>query len=545
MIEKDDNEVVIMWLEHFEALNQLETNDKYLIKNSFFINITIIFLTNYEKFHDKMNKSLLTRLELKKQISINHHSWIECWDSREVNKLSSHKKSDHRIDLQSDAIFSIKKTYEMSREQITMIKKYIDDMMSKSFIRRNHARYVASIFIVKKSNEDLLVCVDYRALNALIVKNKNASSLIRDTLTRLCSIKIYMKFDIIAIFNEIRVRESDQKKLIFIIQYDLYEYVMILFELYNASKIFQSFINEILREHLNVFCIVYIDDILIYNNNYEKHQTHVHQILDKLRKANIYLNIKKCHFNVIEIKYLELIIIIEDIKMNLEKVEAIKIWQTSRYLKNVQTFLDFVNFYRRFILDYFKIVKSLIALIKMNNKDIMFSWVSNDLEAKAFQQLKNVFIKKSILRHFDSDKKIWIKTNAFDYVVVVILFQKNKNDILHSIVYMFKQMSLAKCNYEIYDKELLIIIRVFEEWHFECVDISMKELIKIINDHQNLQIFMITKQLNRRQARWVEFLSKFNFQIVYRSSAQDVKSNNLTKRSQNLSKSNIDERRQF
>ena len=99
----------------------------------------------------------------------------------------------------------------------------------------------------------------------------------------------------------------------------------------------------------------------------------------------------------------------------------------------------------------------------MNNKDIMFSWVSNDLEAKTFQQLKNVFIKKSILCHFDFDKKIWIKTNAFDYVVVVILSQKNKNDILHSIAYMFKQMSFSKCNYQIYDKELLIIIRVFEE----------------------------------------------------------------------------------
>ena len=113
------------------------------------------------------------------------------------------------------------------------------------------------------------------------------------------------------------------------------------------------------------------------------------------------------------------------------------------------------------------------------------------------------------------------------------------------MIYMFKQISLAKCNYKIYDKKLLIIVKVFEKWHSKCVDISMKKFIKIINDHQNLQIFMITKQLNRRQARWVEFLSKFNFQIAYRSNAQDAKSNSLTKRSQNLSKSNIDERRQF
>ena len=272
---------------------------------------------------------------------------------------------------------------------------------------------------------------------------------------------------------------------------------------------------------------------------------HVHKVLDKLKKARIYLNIKKCQFNIIEVKYLRLIIIIEDIKINSDKIKIIRDWKTSRCLKNVQAFLDFVNFYRRFILNYSRIVKSLIALIRMNNKEIMFSWASNDFEARVFQQFKNVFIKKSILRHFDLDKKIWIETNVFDYVVAAVLFQKNENDVLHSVIYMFKQMSLAKCNYEIYDKKLLIIVKIFEKWHSKCVDISMKKLIKIISDHQNLQIFMITKQLNRRQARWVEFLSKFNFQIAYRSSAQDAKSNNLTRRSQNLSKSNIDERRQF
>ena len=184
----------------------------------------------------------------------------------------------------------------MSREQVIVIKKYINDMISKDFIRRNHAHYIASILIVKKFDEELRVCVNYRALNALIIKNKNASSLIRDTLTRLCSIKIYIKFDIIAIFNEIRIREDDQKKIVFITRYDLYEYVMMFFDLCNALETFQSFINEILREYLDDFCIVYIDDILIYNNNHVEHQIHVHKMLDKLKKARIYLDIKKCQF---------------------------------------------------------------------------------------------------------------------------------------------------------------------------------------------------------------------------------------------------------
>ena len=323
MTNKDEYQVVVMWEEHFVALNQSKKNDRYLVKNSFTVDVVSIFVEDYRKFHDKMNRDSSTIDELKLQVLENHHDWINCWDSREVNKLSSSRFSDHRINLELDATSFAKKTYEMSREQVTMIKKYIDDMMSKNFIRRNHFDYAFSMFIVKKSNENFWVCVNYRSLNALIIKNRNVSSLIKDTLTRLCFAKIYIKFDIIVVFNEIRVREDDQDKIVFITRYELFEYVVMSFEFCNALEIFQFFINETLRKYLDNFCIVYLNDILIYSNNFEKHQKHVHKVLDKLRKEHIYLNIKKCQFNVIKVKYLELIIIIEDIKMNFEKVKII------------------------------------------------------------------------------------------------------------------------------------------------------------------------------------------------------------------------------
>ena len=184
-----------------------------------------------------------------------------------------------------------------------MIKKYIDDMMNKNFIRYNYFDYAFSILIVKKSNEDFRVCVNYRFLNALIIKKKNVLSLIKNILTRLCFAKIYIKFDIVVIFNEIKVRKDDQDKIVLIIRYELFEYVVILFELCNVLEIFQFFINKTLREYLDDFCIVYLNDILIYSNNFEKYQEHIHKILNKLRKEHIYLNIKKCQFNIIEIKY--------------------------------------------------------------------------------------------------------------------------------------------------------------------------------------------------------------------------------------------------
>ena len=119
-----------------------------------------------------------------------------------------------------------------------MIKEYIDEILEKRYIRLNISLYAASILIVKKLDKELRIYIDYRTLNALIIKNRNIFSLIRETITKLYAIKIFIKFDIIIIFNEIRIKEDNEKKTIFLIRYELLEYIIILFKLYNASSIF-------------------------------------------------------------------------------------------------------------------------------------------------------------------------------------------------------------------------------------------------------------------------------------------------------------------
>ena len=204
-----------------------------------------------------------------------------------------------------------------------MIKKYIEKILSKDYIRSSISPYTASILIIKKSNKELRICVDYRALNALIVSNRNAPPLIKKTLTKLCVAKIYSKFDIIVAFNEIRMKKGEEHKTTFLTRYNLFEYNVMPFELYNAPVTFQAFINEILREYLNVFCIAYLDDILIYSNTLQEHISHVEKILSKLQEVDLYLNIDKCDFHIIRVKYLELIIITDGVKMNQRKIDAI------------------------------------------------------------------------------------------------------------------------------------------------------------------------------------------------------------------------------
>ena len=184
----------------------------------------------------------------------------------------------------------------MSREQVSIVKKYIDKIFEKKFIKFSHFLYATSILIVKKLKSDLRVCIDYRALNALTIKNRNVSSLIREILARLYLTKYFSKFDIIVVFNEIRIKEKNEKKTIFLTRYELFEYVIMLFELYNALEIFQIFINDILREYLDDFCLDYLDDILIYSNIYENYIIHVSKVLERLIEIELFLNIDKCEF---------------------------------------------------------------------------------------------------------------------------------------------------------------------------------------------------------------------------------------------------------
>ena len=545
MIAQNKNQVIFMWFEHFEMLNRFKKKNKYMLASLFAIDIAIISVEDFEKFFIKVDKASLIEKQLKNRISSKFHKYVRTWNFAETNKLLSRKEWNHRIDFKSKSTSSIKKTYDLSRDQALVIKKYVNDMLDKDFIRFSSFEYATLVLVIKKSEDDLRICVNYRALNVFTVKNRNASSLIRETLTRLCFAKIYSKFDIIVVFNEVRIKKKDEKKTVFLTRYELFEYVVMSFELCNAFDTFQAFINVTLREYLNDFCTEYSNDVLIFSENRTKHVEHVFKILVKLEKANLYLDIDKCEFFVTSVKYFELIIITEEVKMNFKKIDAIVNWKSSKCIKDVQIFLKFVNFYRKFILDYSRIIVFLNRLTKNEKKKFVFSWSFDDFEEIAFRTLKLAFTTAFILQHFNFDSETWIETNVSNFVVVAMLNQKNSDEKLHSVAYMFKKMSSIECNYEIYDKKLLTIVRAFEKWRSKCAEISVEDSIKILIDHRNLKHFMTTKQLNRRQTRWVEFLAKFNFKIVYRLEVQDIKFDNLIRKSQDLSNSQQNERQQF
>ena len=291
----------------------------------------------------------------------------------------------------------------------------------------------------------------------------------------------------------------------------------------NEFVTFQNFINDTLMNFLNKFVIIYLNDIFIYNNNLKKHKNYVRKIFQKLREIEIQIDIDKCEFHKTEIKFLKIWINKNEIRMNSIKMIAINEWKISQNLQQIQSFFDFVNFYRRFIKKFSIVIKSLIKFIKKNTS---FEW--SFVCQSIFIEFKKKMIEISMLIHFNFDRQTIIESNSNDYVFADIMFQKNENDVIRSIIYFSKILLSIECNYEIYDKKLLIIVKCFEKWKFE-LQFVMKSTRMFI-DHKIFEYFMITKKLNRRQIKWTEFLIEFDFVIFYQTNKMHAKIDFLTKK---------------
>ncbi len=388
--------------------------------------------------------------------------------------------------------------------------------MKKKFITLSKAFFASSILFIKKKDDSLCFCVNYWKLNALIKRNRYSILLIDEVLAWIQDSKYLIWLNIIIMFNKLRMSSESENLTTFVTFFNVYKYRIMLFKLIHELAFFQHYINDVLFDCLHKFCQTYLNDILIYSKILKEHRTHVKEVLDKLRKVDLQINIDKCEFKIQKISFLELLIFINDLRINSRKVDVIRSWEVSQSLTHVQIFIDFCNFYRRFIKNFSKIIQ---LMIKLTWKDHFFEWT--EICQTIFEELKQQVTTVFILKHFNSIREAILKTDFLNYVNDEVLSQYDDENILHSVIFYSKNMIFAECNYEIYDKELLIIIRCLKHWcsELKCTDIS----IKIFIDYLNLKYFMIIKELIRWQAKWAEKLFEYNFKIIYQSEKQNLK----------------------
>ncbi len=257
----------------------------------------------------------------------------------------------------------------MSLYKLQKVKKYLNENLFKEFITSSKASYFSLILFILKANEDLWFCVDYQKLNAIIKRNYYSLSLIDEMINKIFDCKHLTWLNIISTFNKLQMHSDSENYTIFIITLEVYKSKVLLFELTNDFTSFQQYINDVLWNFLNDFCQVYLDDILIYSKTQREHQQHVKMILNHLQEADLQVDIWKCEFNVEETVFLKVIVSEQSLCMNSIKVKVIVNWTTSINLKEIQSFVRFVNFYRHFIKNFSKLVKSFIQLTR---KDTSF-----------------------------------------------------------------------------------------------------------------------------------------------------------------------------
>ncbi|KJZ69408.1 hypothetical protein HIM_11204 [Hirsutella minnesotensis 3608] len=464
-----------------------------------------------------------------------YHEFLKVFDQSEADKLPPHRGCDHEIQLQPGTTPPHGPLYGMSEDELVVLRKFLQENLDKGFIRASTSPAASPVLFAKKPGGGLRFCVDYRGLNAITIKNRYPLPLIQETLSQLSQARYFTKLDVVAAFNRIRIKEGQEWMTAFNTRYGLFESLVMPFGLSNAPATFQARINEVLRPFLDRFCTAYIDDILIYSNDLASHRLHVKSVLQALEAAGLQLDVRKCEFETTEVKYLGMIISTTGVRMDPAKVDCLVNWETPVNVKDVQAFLGFSNFYRRFIKGFSRIVRPLVALTR---KLVKWNWTPSCQEA--FDALKSSFTSAPILRHFDPAKEVFVECDASDFVSSGILSQEDDQGVLHPVAFMSKKYDPAECNYEIYDKELLAIVRCFECWRPELQ--GAHHQITVVTDHANLRYFMTTKQLSRRQVRWSEFLSQFQFAIKSIPGKENGKPDALTRRSQDLPQNESDDR---
>jgi hypothetical protein len=253
-----------------------------------------------------------------------YHEFVDVFKHKTDFKLPPHQSVDHGINLKPGEEPPYKKGFPMNPEQLKAVKKYIDKELAKGTIEESKSSCASLVLIVRKPNGGLRICVDYRALNALTVKDRYPIPLIKETLKRLSKAKFYTKLDIVTAFNNLRIRQGDEWITAFITRYGLYQYKVMPFGLCNGPASWQRYMNTLFQQHLDSFVTIYLDDLLIYSETLEDYEKYVRTVLEKLREAGLPVDIDKCEFYVQEVKYLGLIITPDRLKMDPVKVEAIQ-----------------------------------------------------------------------------------------------------------------------------------------------------------------------------------------------------------------------------
>ena len=431
-------------------------------------------------------------------------------------KLPPRRNIDHKIELEPGARPPARAPYRMAPLELAELRKQLDELLEAGYLQPSKAPYGAPVLFQKKQDGSLRMCVDYRALNKVTIKNKYPVPNVADLFDRLSKASYFTKLDLRAGYWQVRIAEGDEAKTACITRYGSFEFLVMPFGLTNALVTFCNLMNDVLYEFLDSFVVVYLDDIVVYSETLQAHVEHLRRVFSRLRENSLYVKKEKCEFCQQEIMFLGHRIGKGQIRMDERKIQAIVDWSAPKTVPELRSFLGLANYYRRFIEGYSKKVSPLTDLLKKNAK-----WDWSDVCEKAFEEVKIAVTSEPVLRLPDFELPFEVHTDASDRAMGGVLVQEG-----HPIAYESRKLKDAEQRYSAHEKEMAAVVHCLEIWKHYLLGTKFV----VVTDNVANTYFKTQKKLSPKQARWQEFLAEFDFSWLHRPGKENLVADALSRK---------------
>ncbi|KAL8143446.1 hypothetical protein V2J09_016478 [Rumex salicifolius] len=438
----------------------------------------------------------------------------------ELPGLPPRREVDFTIDLDPGTTPVSRAPYRMAPVEMKELKKQLEELAIKGYIRPSASPWGGPVLFVRKKDGSMRLCIDYRELNKVTVKNKYPLPRIDDLLDQLHGASVFSKIDLRSGYHQLRIKDEDIPKTAFRTRYRHYEFVVMPFGLTNAPAVFMELMNRVFIEYLDQFVVVFIDDILIYSRSHEEHVEHVEHlrlVLGRLRQHQLYAKLSKCDFWMSEVTFLGHVISAEGVKVDPQKIEAVSAWLPPTNVKEVRSFLGLAGYYRRFVEGFSRIAQLLTNLLPKTKK---FEW--DDSCMRSFEELKKRLTTAPILILPQGTKGFSIYSDASRQGLGCVLMQHER-----VIAYASRQLKSHEANYPTHDLELAAVVFALKIWRHYIYGVTCQ----IYTDHKSLRYIFTQKELNMRQRRWLEWIKDYDLEILYHSGKANVVADPLSRKS--------------
>ena len=409
-----------------------------------------------------------------------------------------------------------KAPYRMAPAELKELKVQLQELLDKKFIRPSYSPWGAPILFVKKKDGTMKMCIDYRELNKVTIKNKYPLPRIDDLFDQLQGATVFSKIDLRSGYHQLKVRKEDIPKTAFRTRDGHYEFLVMPFGLTNAPAAFMDLMNRVFKDFLDKFVVVFIDDILVYSKTEEEHEEHLRLTLQTLKEKQLYAKFKKCEFWLDKVVFLGHVISKDGISVDTAKVEAVSNWSQPKNASEVRSFLGLAGYYRRFIEGFSKIALPLTKLTRKNQK---FEW-TDDCK-RSFELLKDKLSNAPILTIPSGEAGFVIYSDASKQGLGAVLMQNGK-----VIAYGSRQLKDCEKNYPTHDLELAAVVFALKIWRHYLYGARCE----IYTDHKSLKYFFTQKELNMRQRRWLELVKDYDCEIFYHPGKANVVADALSRK---------------